>query len=346
MRAFRLAALAVSVVALAGSSRVAAQTDVASSDEPSPMVQSMIRELGHTAGDFWTPKLNDYKVRVDAMLSPADLVTLNRLRVRWAIVLDRGMQKLQKAKGVKQGDSTAEMVIEKEWTSSATELMEIYQATTQVSARYRSGLDRLGVNVKEDLGTFVDVVADRAEQFINQNRAAIESDQDLNTLPHTIKDLRSAAAEVKSGNGMKDIAQIYSFAIEPFVLLYNGVELQRMFHGISTLVGGNSASLASTTSTVESLPDMSALKQNFPNPASAATTIPYVIAEPSTATVLRLFNASGDLVATYDQGARAAGDYTADVDVSALPSGTYLYHLTVSTAKSQRVYSKTMVVVH
>ena len=49
------------------------------SREASPLIQKMEAELGQAALDYWTPKLNQYKISVDQTLSAEDLAALNRL---------------------------------------------------------------------------------------------------------------------------------------------------------------------------------------------------------------------------------------------------------------------------
>ncbi|MBC8144756.1 MAG: hypothetical protein H7X80_04165, partial [bacterium] len=53
----------------------------------SPVMDRMADELGREAADFWTAKLNGYKTRIDRILSPSDLDKLNRLRVRFGVVM-------------------------------------------------------------------------------------------------------------------------------------------------------------------------------------------------------------------------------------------------------------------
>jgi hypothetical protein len=186
----------------------------------------------------------------------------------------------------------------------------------------------------------VRLIGEQTGRFIEENREALRNDPAGKSLPADWAEMKEAMAAMSSEEGRKDISEVYGFAIEPIVLLYDGVELGRIIGGL----GADPTGVSSTTGIT--MPGMSALKQNFPNPASARTTIPYVVADASTATVIRVFNATGDLVATHDQGPRPAGEHALDLDVADLPTGTYLYHLTLQTSKGQRVYSKAMQVVH
>lgn len=70
------------------------------------------------------------------------------------------------------------------------------------------------------------------------------------------------------------------------------------------------------------------LEQNFPNPFNPATTIPYVLAEPSEVT-LEVFNSVGQRVAVLP----ASGDvgrYAVPFDATSYPSGLYFYRLIVN----------------
>ncbi len=76
------------------------------------------------------------------------------------------------------------------------------------------------------------------------------------------------------------------------------------------------------------LADDPLLGQNFPNPSSTHTTIPFSVPHESFV-VLRLMNSSGKEVSKLAEGRFQSGQYQAEVAVSQLPSGTYLYQLYV-----------------
>ncbi|MCZ7557017.1 MAG: T9SS type A sorting domain-containing protein [Bacteroidia bacterium] len=75
------------------------------------------------------------------------------------------------------------------------------------------------------------------------------------------------------------------------------------------------------------VPDFS-LSRNFPNPFNPSTTIQYSIPESAEVT-LRVFDASGRIVAELVNGAKAAGSYAVTFDASSLASGVYFYRLEV-----------------
>jgi hypothetical protein len=78
----------------------------------------------------------------------------------------------------------------------------------------------------------------------------------------------------------------------------------------------------------EELPVACALEQNYPNPFNPSTTITYEL--PHTAHVtLRIYNASGQEVATLVDQNKPAGIHTVQFNGSHLASGIYLYRLQV-----------------
>lgn len=88
-----------------------------------------------------------------------------------------------------------------------------------------------------------------------------------------------------------------------------------------------------------------ALHQNYPNPYSPVDGAPHTVIDyevPTTATVsLKVYNMSGQEVATLVEGAESEGIHTAIFDASHLPSGNYIYRL---TANGQTVDRLMMVV--
>lgn len=311
------------------------------SEEPSPIQKALEEELLRTAGEYWTARLNEYKVRIDEMLTPSDLEELNRLRVRWAILVDFGKQKMMEEKSarpLKDGEDEMEMTIDDVAMAKGQELMQIHGAALQLATRYRSGLEKVQGTVMTDLVAFVRVLEQRLSLLAGEYRTKDPADP-LAKAPVIEHDyLNEMLGYLESEKGKKDINEVYPLAVEPVVLLYNGMDLRSILGGAPTPIAGNVINLP--------MADMSALKQNFPNPASSTTTIPYVLAEPSSATMIRIYNAKGDLITELDQGARPNGENSLELDVSNYPSGTYLYHLTAQTPNGPRVYAKTMKVVH
>lgn len=292
-------------------------------------------EMGKVAVEYWTPKLNTYKGRIDRMLTPADLEELNRLRVRFNVIANAFLHSGKEAR--------KELI-----TREKEELTAIYNSVKELAARYRSEGDALGVSVKEDIAGFFPVVVEQVNALASSHRQEIEAGGYSVMVDDLRGHLTEASMFVKQGPGKMALEVIYPIGIEPLLMLYDGTDLktllsqaERFFHG-----NGKGSSMFPTSAiTGYMLPESSLLKQSVPNPASTTARIGYTLNEPSSRTLLRLFNAKGDLVGSYDQGSQPAGEKEATVDLSALPAGTYLYHLTIQTSKGEQVYSKTLQVV-
>jgi hypothetical protein len=304
----------------------------------SKLAQQIKSEAGQVTAEYWTPKLNAYKVQIDRTLTPTDLDELNRLRARWSILLGEKLKQNADRKSSKaDGAEGVEMKIDgEEAMGKLNEFMDIYTSTKEMAERYRADMDVLGERVVGDLFGFTDVLIDRADLFVDRHRAEFTEKQRndftarRNEFAETVKGLRS------NEEGESGVAAIYSMAIEPMVMLYNGDDLKELI--------GQLGSISRPVAGIE-IPENSTLGQNFPNPASSRTTIAYTLSEPSGSTMLRVFNASGDLVAKLDQGARPAGEGSIDLDVSGYATGSYLYQLTFQTSKGEQVVAKRMQVV-
>ena len=303
----------------------------------SQAVQRILDEIGAATAEYWTPKLNDYKSRIDRTLSSGDLAALDKLRVRWALLLEEQgkIAVTTETKSVPGNEEGVEFRMDTKGSVKMNETMELFMAAKEIAARYRGDLDGIGTSVNDDFAGYLSFFAEQTERFKGVDGSAIAAHPNAKKLAAGRARLEEQAAKIRTEKSRREFSMIYSFAIEPIVLLYNGVDLNRLLSGIP-----GSSQISGIT-----LPEMSALKQNFPNPASSSTTILYILGEASSSTVIRLFDARGDLVGTYDQGARPAGNHEIEIDVSKLPSGAYLYHLTVQTEKGPRVYSRTMQVV-
>ncbi len=326
-----IAAVAFAAVAVAPASAQHCGTRT----ECSPVMKQMMGEIGQAATEYWTPKLNEYKTRIDRALPASDLETLNRLRVRWAMLLDEQLAEVRTSAQAAHGKASVAMKVK--GPERFSEIMEIFTTATEIASRNRDQVSGLQNNVLDDVASFLGTVSDRAATFADANANAISKDPDAKAIAAKRGDLDAIASDLRSEKSRKDFSMIYSMAVEPIIWLYNGADLGALL----SQAGG----IAKPIAGIE-MPDASALKQNFPNPATTSTTITYTLNDASSATVVRLYDNRGTLVATYDQGAQGAGEHSLTVDVTDLASGSYLYHLSTQTPKGARVYSKTMQVVH
>jgi spore coat protein A, manganese oxidase len=78
------------------------------------------------------------------------------------------------------------------------------------------------------------------------------------------------------------------------------------------------------------VPATTSLDQNYPNPVSYSTIIPYQIPEESNVS-LKVYDILGNEVATLADGVKAAGNYQEYLDTQNLPNGIYVYKLTTGS---------------
>lgn len=333
----RLLATSVAMIGAATALLPAQTTDHLKRDGEVPaVIRDMQIELGTAVSDYWTSRLNDYKVRIDRALSPADLEELNRLRVRFSVLAVEWL-------GNEMGERSGTREERKE---GLNRLIDIYKSARTIAGRYRGDLDGVGTTVVDDLAEFLPEMNQRADNFMSAHRDEIDRTGYAKNLTKARTRTDEVATLLGSGQGRTGVRMLYTMTLEPVVMLYNGTDLQTLWRQVEQFSGGNGALTLSTDAIAGyKLPEATVLKPSAPNPASSVATIPYSLTEPSTQTLLRIYDAQGTLVASYDEGARPQGDHTVQVDVSGLAAGTYLYHLSVRTSSSDRVYSRTMQVV-
>jgi hypothetical protein len=83
------------------------------------------------------------------------------------------------------------------------------------------------------------------------------------------------------------------------------------------------------------------LGQNFPDPVTGITTIPYSLTT-TTKVTLGIYNVTGTLLRTIREGRQAAGTHRVNVDTQDMQEGIYFYTLTTSNARM----TKRMMVMH
>lgn len=367
VRGIATAALAMGMTTTAGAQSSEAPAKVSRKEvkvtvehKISPAMHRMATELGQSAADFWTARLNGYKARIDRIISPNDLDNLNRLRVRFGVMLaEHADAATGTSEGIGANEEEEEVVIHRDGLGEsddatneggrevkreirismkaggedAMEFLGMHQGAKEIAAKYRDDFDALGRDVLSDFVTFLRQMSDAGAVFMDNNRVEIEKTEDGKQVSIALKEARDVIASLDSDEKRAMMQMVYAFAAEPLIMLYDGADLRDFF--------GQAGPLSSAVTGLN-LPATNVLKQSAPNPAASKATIAYQLQEPSSATMLRLYDATGALIGTYDQGAREAGEHAETIDVSALSSGVYLYHLTVKTGEGERVYSKTM----
>ena len=207
-----------------------------------------------------------------------------------------------------------------------SESSRILVATWDIAEGHRAELDDLKATVMNDVAAFAALMRVKMAEYV-----AERGDELPEGLRESMSEKLEAKQEENTANLLKTLEPVYGVIIEPMLLLYNGSDINGMLtSAIAEPVAGVRLEANST------------LKQSYPNPASAEATIEYTLREPSSATVLRLFDAQGAEVRNVNLGVQGTGDHRTVLNVRDLASGTYLYHLTVNTAGGAQVFSKTM----
>jgi hypothetical protein len=337
--------MATPALAQAHNARNVHASDKPDGEEPQVVAQFKT-EVGRHALDYWTEKLNTYKVKIDAALPPADLAELNSLRARWGIIMSQMFQRKNVTTSAGEGTGTDENGLEENVDISidgegmldhASDVLEIYTEAKAIAARNAVVLGGLRQTVGFDVGTFLDDVMDMGQRYRQAHRAEIEATRSQSEFDmFSGSDADSLAGKFRSEKGQRGFQQIYAFGIEPMVYLYNGMELREILAGAVPAA----APIAGLP-----MPESAVLKQNFPNPAATSTTIGFTLPASSDRTTLRVFDAKGAVAMTQELGAQSAGEHAIPLDVSSLAAGTYLYQLTTSGSRGEQVYSKAMQVV-
>jgi hypothetical protein len=211
--------------------------------------------------------------------------------------------------------------------SDESESSRILVAAWDIADNHRAELDGLKATVISDVTAFTALLREKMSDLV-----AKHGDE----LPEEMRSMMTDKLEDDeltnpASNLIKSMEPVYDVIIEPMLLLYNGSDINGVLtSAIAEPVAGITLEANST------------LKQSYPNPASTEATIEYTLQEPSTSTVLRLFDAQGGEVKSVNLGPQPDGRHQTTIDVKDLPPGTYLYHLTVGTPRGEQVFSKTM----
>lgn len=94
--------------------------------------------------------------------------------------------------------------------------------------------------------------------------------------------------------------------------------------------------IALTTNVETPVGERAELGQNFPNPFSGATTIPFTLQQPSRVE-LSICDAAGAFIHTLWQGEKSAGTHQVEFRAEDLPSGIYVYRLTTESGVTSRL---------
>jgi len=135
------------------------------------------------------------------------------------------------------------------------------------------------------------------------------------------------------GNGTAAVGSNYSW-IDTDVI--NGRTYE--YELVSVEVGGSRHSLVSesvTPSATSGLVAEYALHQNFPNPFNPETSIAFALAEAGDIS-LKVYNLTGQVIATVASGSHDAGRHVVNFDGSSLSAGVYFYALETGNFSAAR----------
>jgi hypothetical protein len=97
-QSIRTGAIAALLALVSLPTAAVAQQTAPTPEQPATHAERFEASLARMSGEFWTKRMNAYKVEIDRMLSASDLIALNELRIRASIVMDRLKELEQKRK--------------------------------------------------------------------------------------------------------------------------------------------------------------------------------------------------------------------------------------------------------
>lgn len=208
--------------------------------------------------------------------------------------------------------------------------------------RSRPVYNVLDKRVVADLVNFFEGLLVVRDRFMSAHSAEINATSSVDKWVNEFKVINNHA---KRRNQAENVLEDNLISLRDFITLFNGGD-------IFLLLGEFNRS-AETGSSISSTPQESGaivgkrtrLMQNSPNPASSNTVIAFQLAEPSNATRLCLYGATGEVVSEMDLGSIAAGEHKISLNVSDFAVGNYVYHLTAQSSIGEEVFSKVMRVV-
>lgn len=160
-------------------------------------------------------------------------------------------------------------------------------------------------------------VLDNADLFDNTRFSAPLSQFPLTIAPKSTGYL-TLCFEPRNSAAYNDTLRLAKYCIEELIPL-NGNKDTRILHAESK------CNVGIRLSTGEQ-PITTFIQQNFPNPASDATTLRFGIAQDAPVHI-SLYNAVGARVATLVDGSYKAGIYDVDIEMTSIENGVYFYEM-------------------
>ncbi len=133
-----------------------------------------------------------------------------------------------------------------------------------------------------------------------------------------------AAAPRQADGGLPKIDFMHLSSVSD--LIDAGVNLGIPFNGEAPDLGAFESDFVTAVETEEFAPAEFRLYQNYPNPFNPETAIKFKLPKSSFAT-LRIYNLSGQEIATLISGFKTAGEHEVKWQTHGLPSGVYFYRL-------------------
>ncbi len=332
-----LLSLLLPIIGIAIAQPASAQKTLGEELELTPIQDQMLEQAGATTVDYWNGQLNEYKQTIDNALSKEDLAQLNRMRVRFAILVDEVGAELNKDLSDEEGTSIELDVNAEE--SNGWEIMELWTEAMALGAKYDEGLARLEKNFFGDVAEFGTRIETELDAFIAENRSELEADEKGREVLANRSEISTTIADIKDIGEDEGAQMAWGLFIRPIIMLFNGGDLRDL---MPPMMGNFGTS--DVTDMANALPGLTVLGQNYPNPAADITTLPLDLPTTAAASV-KIYDAEGNLVRVDNLGDLPAGASTVDLQVGSLPAGSYVYQLVVDGEAGDRIYSNVMQVV-
>jgi hypothetical protein len=217
----------------------------------------------------------------------------------------------------------------------------IFSSVTSINDGYRPMYGILDKKVSDDFMTFFDGLLAVRDKFVTAHAAEVEADP---SAKHWLNDAELNDVEQRR-EMIDELMRHEGKEVHAIMALYNGGSLATLLSGMTGFDGLSEEVASAPEESVALAGKSTGLMQNSPNPASTNTVISYRLAEPSSATRLRIYDPTGQVMADMNLGAVSMGNHETPLNVTSFPAGNYVYHLTVQSSMGEEVYSKVMRVV-